>query len=83
VNIKSANKVWSFDTDNQINSSPVFYKGAVYFSNVDGIVFSLHAGSGRLRWKYQAEGSITGSPIIVNDILYIGASDNKVYALPV
>jgi outer membrane protein assembly factor BamB len=54
----------------------------VYFCNVDGMVFSLHAGSGRLRWKYQTEAAITGSPIIVNDILYIGSTDNKIYALP-
>ena len=81
-NSKSTKKVWSFDTDNQINSSPVFYKGAVYFCNVDGMIYSLHAGSGRLRWKYQAEGQITGSPIVNDDIIYIGAADNKFYALP-
>jgi len=46
------------------------------------MVYSLHAASGRLRWKYQAEGQITGSPIIIDDVLYIGAADNKIYALP-
>jgi outer membrane protein assembly factor BamB len=46
-------------------------------------VSALDASTGQLRWKYTAEAQVQSVPVVDQNTLYVGASDQKVYALNV
>jgi eukaryotic-like serine/threonine-protein kinase len=62
-------------------SSPLVFQGAVYFGSGDGNIYSLDAGSGKLKWKFQTGNVVHASPVISGGILYIGSWDSYFYAL--
>ena len=62
-------------------SSPVVWKGAVYFGSGDGHVYALDAASGALKWKFRTGDVVHASPAIANGVLYIGSWDSFFYAL--
>jgi outer membrane protein assembly factor BamB len=62
-------------------SSPVVWKGAVYFGSGDGNVYAVDAGSGALKWKFQTGDVVHASPAIVDGRLYVGSWDTYFYAL--
>jgi outer membrane protein assembly factor BamB len=62
-------------------SSPVVWKGAVYFGSGDGNVYSLNATSGALNWKFKTGDVVHASPAIADGILFLGSWDSYFYAL--
>ena len=62
-------------------SSPVIWKGAVYFGSGDGNVYALDAGTGSLKWKFKTGDVVHASPAIVDGKLYVGSWDSYFYAL--
>ena len=65
----------------QVNSSHAVHADAVYVGSVDGSLYALEAGNGRLRWKFRSGGPIISSPAIVNGVVYFGSTDHHIYAL--
>ena len=79
--IKKPKSVWSFDTGEIVESSPIVV-GEVVF--VGGHAKRLHAidrKSGKLKWKFDVGGWVRGTPSVVDGVVYFGADDNKFYAL--
>lgn len=62
-------------------SSPVVWKGAVYFGSGDGNVYSLNAASGALNWKFKTGDVVHASPAIADGTLFLGSWDSYFYAL--
>jgi len=62
-------------------SSPVIWRGKVYFGSGDGNVYALDAGSGKLLWKFKTGDVVHASPAIADGILYVGSWDSYFYAL--
>ena len=62
-------------------SSPVVWKGAVYFGSGDGNVYSLKAASGALNWKFKTGDVVHASPAIADGTLFVGSWDSYFYAL--
>jgi eukaryotic-like serine/threonine-protein kinase len=62
-------------------SSPVVWRGAVYFGSGDGNVYSLNAASGTLNWKFKTGDVVHASPAIANGTVFIGSWDSFFYAL--
>ncbi len=62
-------------------SSPVVWKGAVYFGSGDGNIYSLNAASGALNWKFKTGDVVHASPAIADGTLFIGSWDSYFYAL--
>jgi outer membrane protein assembly factor BamB len=62
-------------------SSPVVWRGAVYFGSGDGNVYSLDAASGKLNWKFHTGDVVHASPAIADGTLFIGSWDSYFYAL--
>ncbi len=62
-------------------SSPVVWKGAVYFGSGDGNVYSLNATSGALNWKFKTGDVVHASPAIAAGTLFVGSWDSYFYAL--
>jgi eukaryotic-like serine/threonine-protein kinase len=62
-------------------SSPVVWKGAVYFGSGDGNVYSLNAASGALNWKFKTGDVVHASPAIADGTVFLGSWDSYFYAL--
>jgi len=87
-NASNGEKIWEFDANGKIYSSPAIADGIVYFAtNVpNGTVYALNAENGSLIWFYSLnppEGAyynIMSSPFIYDGRLFIGADDGYLYA---
>jgi len=62
-------------------SSPVVWKGAVYFGSGDGNIYSLNAVSGALNWKFKTGDVVHASPAIADGTVFVGSWDSYFYAL--
>jgi outer membrane protein assembly factor BamB len=62
-------------------SSPAVWNSAVYFGSGDGNLYSLDAGSGKLKWKFHTGDVVHASPAISDGTLFIGSWDSYFYAL--
>ncbi|MGQ0603489.1 MAG: outer membrane protein assembly factor BamB family protein, partial [Anaerolineales bacterium] len=74
-------EAWRYQTEGQVNASPVIHKGVAYFGSIDGTLFSLELANGKLRWKLKSAGPITSSPTVANDVVFVGSFDKHLYAL--
>ncbi len=63
-----------------VPTAPVAAGGAVFFAGDDGLVRSIDAATGQLRWKADTAGSIFYPPAIDNGRAYVGSNDGRVYA---
>jgi len=63
-----------------ILSSPIVYKGLVYYGSCDMNLHALNQYTGAVVWKRPTNGFIASTPAIYNDIIYAGSCDGKVYA---
>ena len=66
---------WSYETGDQVLSSPVFYNGCVLTGSDDGWLYCFDTGTGDVLWKYKTEGEIQSTPLISGGKLYFGSFD--------
>jgi outer membrane protein assembly factor BamB len=59
------------------------WNGSVYFGSTDGNVYCVDINRGKLRWRFSTGGMVISSPAIANGLLYVGSTDQFLYALPV
>jgi outer membrane protein assembly factor BamB len=76
-------ELWKFETENAIESSPIFYNNKIYFGSNDYFVYCLEATTGELVWKYETGSNVRSTPAIANKRLYIGSNDYHLYCLNV
>jgi outer membrane protein assembly factor BamB len=87
INATTGQKVWSYKTGNSIvNSSPAVALGSngtayVYVGSTDGYLYEINATTGALVWKFKTGAAIYSSPAVVNGEVYIGSTDESVYAV--
>lgn len=83
VNKQNGEKIWQFTTDNNIPilSSPIIYKGELFFGDRNGVFYSIKKTSGSEIWRFQVGGGIDSTPLVVDNLVYFGSFDNYVYAL--
>jgi outer membrane protein assembly factor BamB len=62
-------------------SSPVVWRGVVYFGSGDSNVYALEAGTGKLKWIFKTGDVVHASPAISDGILFIGGWDSYFYAI--
>nr|MBP7371145.1 PQQ-like beta-propeller repeat protein [Arenimonas sp.] len=72
---------WSFQTGNQIVSSPTYHDGVIYVGSNDGFVYAIEAKSGKQLWRYATGGPVPSSPAIRDGLVYFASYDGKFYAL--
>ena len=44
--------------------------GSVYNGSQNGIVYTLNAKDGMLRWHYESKGDMDSAPVVVDGIVY-------------
>jgi outer membrane protein assembly factor BamB len=85
VNAKTGRKRWSFQADDQVNTSGAYWRGTVYIASQGGTVYALSARTGKLRWSAQSNGALGGreffyaTPTIAYGRVYIGNTDGTMY----
>jgi outer membrane protein assembly factor BamB len=62
-------------------SSPVVWKGLVFFGSGDTNIYALDAATGSLKWKFKTGDVVHGSPAISDGTLFVGSWDSYFYAL--
>lgn len=80
VNRKSGEKVWSFKTRDDVDSSPVICGDKVVVGSNDGRLYLLNLKDGKMLWSYEIGSDIIGSPAVTHGFVFIGADDGRLYA---
>ena len=80
LNLRNGKQSWTFETQDQIASSPAVHKDRIYFGFVDGHLYCVNSSDGELIWKYKTDGPVISSPTIAGDMIYVGSADNRLYA---
>jgi eukaryotic-like serine/threonine-protein kinase len=62
-------------------SSPVVWKGGVYFGSGDTNIYALDAATGSLKWKFKTSDVVHASPAISDGTLFVGSWDSYFYAV--
>ena len=77
---------WTFEADDELNSSPAYAGGKVYIGSDGGSLYAVNAETGR-RWRAQSFSSFGGrreyfyaTPAIAYGRVFIGNTDGTVYA---
>jgi outer membrane protein assembly factor BamB len=73
--------IWSRDLPARTESSPVLFRGTVYFGDEGGTIYALDADTGKTRWTYQASGSVKSALALKDGRLYFGDYAGKLYCL--
>jgi len=83
LNATTGALLWSYETNGEVESSPVVANGVVYVGSDDGNVYALNATTGALVWSYTTAGVVYSSPAVANGLVYVGwyASSGGVIAL--
>jgi outer membrane protein assembly factor BamB len=72
---------WSRRLPSRSESSPLLWRGTLYFGSEDGNVYALRARDGSLRWRYRARGAVKGAVSLDQGRLYFGDYSGQVTAL--
>jgi len=72
---------WSFETGNDISSSPTVVDGTVYIGSDDTNIYAISAENGSEQWTYQTGDYVESEPAVVDDTVYFGGIDGNMYAL--
>ncbi len=89
VDAKSGNKVWTYEAEGSVHSSPAMKDNKIIFGSFDSRVYCLNALTGENFWTYETGRDTTyyvwlgvqASPAIEDDKVYIGSRDALIYCL--
>lgn len=81
INEANREKIWDFQTGEQILSTPAISNGKVYFGSNDKKLYCLDTSKGTKIWEYITESFIYTKPNISNGKVYFGSLDHKLYCL--
>ena len=81
--LETGTRIWTFETDDQIRSSPAYAHNMVVFGCDDHHLYAVDKANGRLKWKYKTGAPVQSIPGINSKekVVYIGSLDNHFYAL--
>jgi outer membrane protein assembly factor BamB len=81
MNAKTHRVLWSFATDDEVNTSGAYAAGTVYFATDGGTLYALNARTGRLRWEFTGGREyFYATPTVAYGRVYIGNTDGTLYA---
>lgn len=77
----TAQKIWSFECEDEIRGSPAFDDGVLYAGSLDHNLYALDAVEGSLLWKYPTEGGLVARPLVHEHFVYMGSEDGFVHVV--
>jgi len=78
--------LWTFHADGEVNSSPAYAGGLIYFGTDSGSVYAVSARTGRERWhsgsysRFGRREYFYATPTVAYGRVYIGNTDGTLYA---
>jgi outer membrane protein assembly factor BamB len=73
--------IWTFETGNEVYSSPAVVGGVVYIGSMDQNLYAIDAATGAERWRHAAGGAVSSSPAVADGVVYFGCNDGRLYAI--
>lgn len=73
-------KIWDFQTFDEIDGSPVIAGDKVIFGSIDGRLYIVNLEDGKKIWSYEIGAAIIGCPAVAGGLIVIGSEDGRVYA---
>ncbi|WP_205499882.1 outer membrane protein assembly factor BamB family protein [Rufibacter psychrotolerans] len=77
----STKKAWSYHSDANVISTPVYTQGLVIFGNSVGKIEALNEKDGTKAWTFQTGGGVFSSPAVHKGLVIFGSGDGHIYAL--
>jgi outer membrane protein assembly factor BamB len=78
---KTGKEVWSFDTRNKVDSSPVIVGQRIFVGSTDSNLYVLDLAKGTEIARFELGSPIAGSPAVGDRCLVIGTDDGTIYCL--
>jgi outer membrane protein assembly factor BamB len=85
INAMNGKKIWSFQADDQVNTSAAYWKGRIFIASDGGTLYSLSAKTGKLLWSRQSQSKFGSrefwyaTPTVAYGRVYIGNTDGTMY----
>ncbi|MDP6779028.1 MAG: PQQ-binding-like beta-propeller repeat protein [Candidatus Latescibacteria bacterium] len=73
--------LWTFETADEIVSTPAIGHGRIYVSSTDARVYALDATDGSEVWRFEAGDAVEASPMLLDTTLYVGSLEGALFAL--
>jgi outer membrane protein assembly factor BamB len=82
ISMRTGQVIWRHDTrGGKLASSPAVVGDELVYHGMDGWIYVLDRGTGRLRWRFDVGSPIESSPIVRAGLDYFGDWSGRVYAL--
>jgi outer membrane protein assembly factor BamB len=86
INLRTGGLNWNFSTDAtnkdcEMIKSPVAADNRLFFTGLDGNIYSLDAATGRVVWKRKLAGAPSTSLVFEDKTLYVGTTDRRIFRL--
>ncbi|MGI8945388.1 MAG: PQQ-binding-like beta-propeller repeat protein [Thermoleophilaceae bacterium] len=86
ISASTGKKVWSFETDDRVNTSAAYSKGRIFIATDGGSLYALDAKTGKQIWKAQSQSRFGSreffyaTPVVAYGRIFIGNTDGTMYA---
>ncbi len=74
-------KLWDFDTQERIWTSPAYNNGTLFVANYKGTVYALSSQNLTEIWHVQLPAAVASSPVVYRDNIVVGAFDHSLYSI--
>lgn len=72
---------WRFKAKRSIISSPLLHKGSIFFTSLDGMLYSLDAKAGWALWRFRMGKGSVSSPCVADNLIMVGSADGNIYCV--
>ncbi len=85
IDATTGKKIWSFQADDQVNTSAAYWRGRIFIGSDGGTLYALSARTGRLLWSAQSQSKFGSrefwyaTPTVAYGRVYIGNTDGTMY----
>lgn len=79
LNTADGKELWRFDTDSDVDASPIICKDRVVVASRNGRLYILSLADGAPIWKYDVGQSLSSTPMVSRGVIVVGDDDGRVY----
>ncbi len=77
----SIKPLWTFQCEDELRSSPIYYNGTVYIGSYDHNLYAIQADDGKFLWKYATDGGIASRPAVADGQIFFGSEDHRLHVV--
>lgn len=81
IQTSSLKPLWTFQCEDEIRGTPLYYDGDIYVGSCDHNIYSLKAANGEFNWKYATDGSIVTRPAVFEGNIFVGSEDQRLHVI--